>query len=382
MKLDRFSFKIWQQLQNPIEGRAWSDVAGKKWLVACSGGVDSVVLAQVLKNISKEAGSQLVFCYVHHGDENLLDQIEKSRNQACRVVAELAAKLGVQFISIKSSSELKSEAEMREFRMRALAEAVRKMNCDSVWLGQHAQDQLETRLIQLIRGSGASGLKGMSKMKRMAKLNFWALRPFLDISKNDILRYAKSQNLTWHEDLSNQDTKYFRNWLRTRWLPELESYRPGALHSLSKSFDICSTLLGESGLTEASNISSSVSVSDTELIRRIEIERPAEGSADENHGARSGRSRAQPLGPDRWDCIDRSAFDLLSPEKKATALRRYLEKNGWPQGSRNQTYEIIKRLDSKQKRLRFSVNGMVWETSVQEIWALAPGMLERYRPEE
>ena len=200
----------------------------KKIIVAVSGGVDSVVLLDLLWELSPILQIQLTACYVHHGSQN-----HSFRDEAQVYVQSLAAGLGVEFITnIPEKNHLRSEEDLRNFRYQRLYQWRKKFRTHYIALAHTADDLLETRLLRLIRGTGSQGLSSMTFKKD------FLLRPFLRVTKDEIKDYARFQKLECLEDPSNSRSKQImRNWLRSVWLPSLEKKQKGAVRSLGRSLE-------------------------------------------------------------------------------------------------------------------------------------------------
>ena len=108
----------------------------------------------------------------------------------------------------------------REARHRFLGNVVRSLGAEHVALAHHADDQAETVLMRLLRGSGASGLAGMSPRSG------WKVRPFLDATRAEIVEFAESRHIAFREDRSNADQRFLRNRVRHELLPLLATYNP------------------------------------------------------------------------------------------------------------------------------------------------------------
>lgn len=196
-----------------------------KILVAVSGGVDSVVLLDLLargklanflkdENLqSKILNLKLLVAHFNHKIHREADRQEK-------FVEQLAAKYGLEFFGSKAKKKLKSEAEARDARFEFLEKICERENCDHIALAHHADDQIETIFLNLIRGSGLAGLAGMTEMAGCK----W--RPFLGIPKSKIADFAKKQKLKFVVDPTNSDEKFARNFLRRDILPRVEKLNP------------------------------------------------------------------------------------------------------------------------------------------------------------
>ncbi len=196
--------------------RLWDP--GQRVAVAGSGGLDSVVLADVLHRSVGLHGGELIVATVDHGTRS------GSAADAASVVA-LAGRLGlpvvVRELALGSGA---SEATCREARHAAL----RSVGADVVALAHHRRDQAETLLIRLLRGTGPGGLCGMP---------FRAgdrVRPLLDVDPADLLAWARARDLAFVDDPSKKDPRFLRNRVRHEVLPLLESLRPGVEAALAR----------------------------------------------------------------------------------------------------------------------------------------------------
>lgn len=241
-------------------------------LVGLSGGVDSVVLLNLLHQLAPKFSWQLSALHVHHGISPNADVWMKLCTELC---AGYDIPLVVEHVDIKPLREQYGiEASARKLRLAAFA----KQSCDVVALAHHADDQSETLLLQLLRGAGVRGVSAMplfsvrsnhSTMLRTGgdaetssdgvtphtstdpELKGYGrsiLRPLLHCSRKEILDYAAAHQLQWIDDESNADDRYPRNFLRHRVLPLLGEKFPAYRDTLSRSaqhFAEASNLLDE-----------------------------------------------------------------------------------------------------------------------------------------
>ena len=204
-------------------------------ILACSGGLDSMVLAKVLERVSPRLNLQVHSCFIHHGpsgSKTIQDYRDKTRNFLQAHFKKQAKDL----IFYQSKKELKSEACMRDFRLSSLKQALTLKSARFLFTAHHKQDLLETRVINLIRGCGQEGISTLKKYEPPF------VRPFLQVESQEIQDYAKKYHVDFIEDPSNKDSKFFRNWLRKTWLPLLEKNRQGSLNSLARSLNNLSQL--------------------------------------------------------------------------------------------------------------------------------------------
>lgn len=217
--------KTWWQVDHHL----WTELKkyrleGKNCLVALSGGVDSLALAQ---SFFKVLGPEkMAIAHFHHGGKNAY------RDEALEFCQKYAVDRDIPFFYSKwEGRALKSEAEFRKSRYEFLFECAKTQGFEVISTAHQAQDVLETRLIRLIRGTGPQGLKA---------LEVWRppfFRPFLSVSKKNLEVYLNKEDLKALTDPSNSDNSYLRNWLRQTWLPQLESYKPGSCESLGRSLE-------------------------------------------------------------------------------------------------------------------------------------------------
>ena len=176
-------------------------------LVAVSGGVDSVALLEGLVR----TGRKPVVLHVDHG-------WRAESASEMRTVRALAKKHGLQNPTPKVSLSGKGESSARAARYAFFARAAMTFELRDLVLAHHADDQVETFLLQLLRGAGA-GARGMDGSREWENLVLH--RPWLALWKKEIIAYARARKLTWSEDATNADTRHRRNLIRGRLLPYL-----------------------------------------------------------------------------------------------------------------------------------------------------------------
>lgn len=174
-----------------------------KYVVAVSGGVDSVALLNLLSK-QKELG--LVVAHFDHG-------IRKDSGEDRKRIEALAKNYGLPFeyAEGKLGTEA-SEAKARAARYKFLRAVKERYNAKAIVTAHHQDDLVETAIINLLRGTGRKGLTSLESRDDI-------VRPLLDITKAKILHYAKQNNLEWREDSTNKETKYLRNYVRHEILP-------------------------------------------------------------------------------------------------------------------------------------------------------------------
>ncbi len=189
---------------------------GDHLCIALSGGVDSVVLLDVLAIFSQQMQFTLSAVHINHG---ISSNATVWSQFCCKRSYDYGVSIWVAYLHIRKARGVSLEASAREQRYRVFSEIA----ADYVVLAHHLDDQAETLLLQLLRGAGIKGLSGMPAIRQQrqahqAKL----LRPLLNVSRRQIEHYAQYNNLAWIVDESNDDTAYDRNFLRHEILPVLK----------------------------------------------------------------------------------------------------------------------------------------------------------------
>jgi len=195
----------------------------KNIVIALSGGIDSVVLLHFLNS---HYPGNIRAIHINHN----LSKHSKDWSLFCK---ELCHKQDIEFksidINIKTSSNVEENARKKRYNSLKSELSKNEVLCTA----HHQEDQSETFLLQLFRGSGVAGLASMPKMKSFA--DSFLYRPFLNISKQLIVDYATKYNLDWVEDDSNINLNFKRNLLRLEFIPKLELGFDGVIKNISRS---------------------------------------------------------------------------------------------------------------------------------------------------
>ncbi|WP_245795787.1 tRNA lysidine(34) synthetase TilS [Epilithonimonas mollis] len=198
----------------------------KTYLLAVSGGVDSMVLADLFQVSGFNFHIAHINYHLRNEDSNL-DQ---------KLVSDFCKQHQIPFhlydVSQKDNQPENSiQNWARELRYRFFREIQQKENLDFLVTAHHLNDQLETFIINLSKASGIRGLSGIPQNEN------GIIRPLLDFSKDEIYEFAKENQIDFREDKSNQKTDYLRNKIRHKIIPELEKINSDFLNNFSKSIN-------------------------------------------------------------------------------------------------------------------------------------------------
>jgi tRNA(Ile)-lysidine synthase len=213
--------------------------AGAHVLAAASGGPDSVALASILRELSgvRRGGFRLTLAHLDH-------RLRAAAARDRRFVAELARRWDLPVVSgrrdVRALARRRGvgiEEAARMARYDFLNRAARKAGAGIVAVGHHADDQAETVLMNLLRGSGLRGLAGMPIRRPLAPGSEVTLvRPLLEVRRAEVVDYLEARGLEWMEDETNRSRRMLRNRVRLDLLPMLErDYAPGFAARLARS---------------------------------------------------------------------------------------------------------------------------------------------------
>jgi tRNA(Ile)-lysidine synthase len=209
-------------------------LAGRRVLVAASGGLDSTALLHLLHAQPRRHRLQLSVGHVNHGLRGEASDADQAAVEA------LAGALGLPVRTLSAdprprrkggSSRARPTLQeaAREARYGALREMAAELGAERIATAHTADDQAETVLLRLLRGSGPDGLGGIPELSTDGVI----VRPLLSVSRRELTGWATARGLVWREDASNAKAEYARNRLRLRWLPGLaREFNPQLLRAL------------------------------------------------------------------------------------------------------------------------------------------------------
>lgn len=216
-----------EQLKSHIDSQ-FPFLKKSKCLIACSGGLDSVVLAHLCRELDLDFA--LAHCNFHlRGDESDADEVF-----VIDLGDQLNAEVFIEHFDTTAYAEEEKQSiqvaarELRYHWFYGLADA---LQFDVILTAHHADDNLETILFNLTRGTGITGLKGIPEM------NDKVVRPLLPFTREALEAYAKTKSIHWREDSSNSTNKYARNYLRHHVIPKLKSLNPELLQNVNSTIN-------------------------------------------------------------------------------------------------------------------------------------------------
>lgn len=225
MRRQEFAARVWAKLI-ANERRLGLIKDKDRVLIAVSGGQDSVCLAHYLAQRKRPKDLWLAIAHVHHG----LRKGDADRD--ARFTAKLAQDLGLPFCLVRVKTKALAaerragiEDAGRKLRYQALERLAKELRCGKVATAHHMDDQAETVLLNLLRGTQLKALAGIPARRSLAP-GVEVIRPLLALRKSEILEYLRRHGLKYRVDRSNADVDFTRNWVRHKVLPLLEKRQP------------------------------------------------------------------------------------------------------------------------------------------------------------
>ncbi len=222
------------------------DGSARAFCVALSGGLDSSVLLHALHEIRRDGGRFVLRAV--HVDHGLQPDSAAWADHCRRLGRRFGVPVDVVPLGLEPARGVSIEAHARDARYSALA----RLLAPGEWLltAHHRDDQLETVLIQLLRGAGVAGLAAMPALARLG--DGWHARPMLDVDREAIEAYARGHGIAWLADPMNEATRFDRGYLRARVLPAIRERWPAASATVARSAGhLAEARLLMAGLAEA-----------------------------------------------------------------------------------------------------------------------------------
>lgn len=220
----------WEKFKKIVEKERLAR-PGDKILVAVSGGPDSVCLLHLFWRLKKTVPLALCAVTIDHG-------LRASSAKEARKVEALCKKLSVPLVKESipvrkhaAANKLSTETAARDLRYKVLEAAARELKCDRIATGHTANDNAETVVMWLIRGTGTDGVSGIPLERRVSD-SVSVIRPMLPCTREEVLKYAKTQRLPYSIDASNYSLEYTRNRIRHTVLPMLQKLNPRLIEHL------------------------------------------------------------------------------------------------------------------------------------------------------
>jgi tRNA(Ile)-lysidine synthase len=216
--------------QEPVEAalRAMNVPQGSRLVVGVSGGPDSVALLDALWNLASERSWTISVGHINHGlrgeegndDERFVVNLAKELGFRCDVArVDTTAEARIRKLSVEHAA--------RELRYAALEAMRRDSNADLLLTAHTEDDQAETLLLRLLRGTGIVGLAGIYPVRGLIR------RPLLGVTREEVVMYLQARGRGYRLDSSNLDPRYLRNRVRREVMPTLEHLHPGAAHRIA-----------------------------------------------------------------------------------------------------------------------------------------------------
>lgn len=230
---------LWYRLRSEIASswpsQRWRDVGV---VVGCSGGADSVALLAALDELRNGGQPSATapprgFLVAAHFNHRLRGE-ESDADEA--FVRQLADRWEIRCQVARGTGQSRDEAALRDERLRFLTETAGRAGARYLALAHSADDNLETVLHHLFRGTGPAGLAGIGSPRSIGS-DLVLVRPLLGLSRNEIREALRQRGQAWQEDSSNDDLDYRRNWIRQQLIPLIQSQYPQALDAVTRAVD-------------------------------------------------------------------------------------------------------------------------------------------------
>lgn len=215
--------KTWQQLVKFEQENKFFKTKDTV-VLGLSGGADSVALLHFVRQLAQKRQFNIIACHVHHG-------LRQAASKDAAFAKATAKQFGIDFVlkkvnvkKLAKDEDLSIEHAARKARYAVFEEIAKKHKACTIALAHHGDDNAETILLNILRGTKAKGILGIPVTRFLGKVRI--VRPFLCITRAEVENYIKEHSLSFIEDETNSQDIYTRNWVRTQLLPMLESKQP------------------------------------------------------------------------------------------------------------------------------------------------------------
>lgn len=198
-------------------------------LLAVSGGVDSMVLLELLMKMPPEKRPKIVVGHFNHQLREVSEQEEKGLREYC--LMKNIPFFSERWFDIEKNGLTNMEENARNARYAFLFKIMKTQGCDSLITAHHGDDQVETIFMKMLRGSLLSNFVGIQAVSK--REGYQIIRPLLPFSKSDIELYAKQQHIMYWQDETNHSEKHLRNRIRKNILPKVKSENPNYIQTFS-----------------------------------------------------------------------------------------------------------------------------------------------------
>lgn len=298
---------------------------GDKIVIGVSGGSDSITLLYLLNKYKEKFKIKLYVCHINHmiREDSTID--EQYVENMCKKMNVPFYKKRVQVEQIAKKNKMGTEEAGRIIRYEFFREIAKKENANKIAIAHNMNDNAETMLLNLIRGSGLSGLEGITPKENNI------IRPLINSKKTDINNFCKENNIEYKIDSTNKQNIYRRNIIRNEVIPKLEEINPNIVETLSRTSKIIkqnNTFIKETTKSEYKKITHIIS--DEEKTTNTEYKKNAhiisyEGKLTNKAINKEDQENEKTLKENKHIEINLKEFNLLSENIKQNVILKAIE---------------------------------------------------------
>jgi tRNA(Ile)-lysidine synthase len=201
--------------------------ATRRFWIGFSGGADSTALLLAMHELRDQIEAQICAIHFNHGLQVEADEWQQHCRSFCQ---QRGIEFHLQALQLDQPGRQSQEQYARQQRYNCMEKLL--ADGEIFLTAHHADDNAETLILNLMRGSGVDGLAAIPPLRKIN--NAWVARPLLDFSRKDLEQYLQRKGITWFEDPSNLDLSYDRNYVRKQLFPELDQRWPGVVKRLNR----------------------------------------------------------------------------------------------------------------------------------------------------